>query len=125
MNWYLQALKKYAVFNGRAQRSEFWFFVLFYMIGFFITGFLDGMLGTFNEEIGFGLFSGVFLVGHIIPSISVSVRRLHDIGKSGWWYLLNLIPLIGPIVLIVFAVFDSAPDNEYGIYPKLAPQQAS
>ena len=124
MNWYLQALKNYAIFSGRARRSEFWFFVLFYFIGIFITFFLDGMLGTFNEEAGLGLFSGVFLLGHIIPSISVSVRRLHDINKSGWWYLLNLVPLIGPLVLLFFAILDSTPDNEYGSNPKLAPQLA-
>ena len=124
MNWYIQALKNYAVFSGRAQRSEFWFFVLFYVIGIFITVFLDVALGTMFGESGYGLFSTFFILVHLIPSIAVSVRRLHDIGKSGWWYLLNLIPLIGPLVLIVFAVFDSEPDNEYGSNPKLVAQPA-
>ena len=118
MNWYLKALKKYAVFSGRAQRSEYWFFILFYSIGYIVLSFIDGMIGTFSIDSGMGLLSGIFLLVHLLPSIGVSVRRLHDIGKSGWWYLLVILPIIGPIVLLVFFVMDSKEDNQYGSNPK-------
>ena len=118
MNWYLKAFKQYATFSGRAQRSEFWFFILFYMIGFSVLTVIDTFIGTYNVEAGIGALGGIFVLVHFLPALAVSVRRLHDIGKSGWWYLLNLIPLIGPIVIIIFAVLDSKEDNEYGPNPK-------
>ena len=65
-----------------------------------------------------GLFDGIYLLAVLIPSLAVEVRRLHDIGKSGWWLLLGLIPLIGPIVLIVWFATDSKGDNQYGPNPK-------
>jgi len=118
MNWYLQALKQYAVFSGRAQRSEYWFFILFYTIGYILFVIIDSILGTYNTQDGVGLLSGIFLLAHLLPSIGVSVRRLHDIGRSGWWYLLILLPIIGGIILIVFFIIDSKEDNEYGPNPK-------
>jgi len=118
MNWYLKALKQYATFSGRSQRSEYWFFILFYSIGYVVFSFIDGMVGTFSFEAGMGLLSGIFLLVHLLPLIAVSIRRLHDIGKSGWWYLLVILPLIGPIVLLVFFVMDSKEDNQYGSNPK-------
>lgn len=120
MNWYLKAFKQYATFSGRAQRAEYWYFVLFYSIGIIVLSFLDGMLGLYSVEVGIGLLGGVFILLHILPSLAVSVRRLHDIGRTGWWYLLVIIPLIGPIVLLVFSVLDSKEDNQYGPNPKLA-----
>ncbi|HEY9190101.1 MAG TPA: DUF805 domain-containing protein [Sulfurovum sp.] len=120
MNWYLKAFKEYATFSGRAQRAEYWYFVLFYIIGFMLMSFLDGMLGSFSMEAGIGLLGGIFLLVHMLPSIAVSVRRLHDIGRTGWWYLLIIIPLIGPLVLFIFSVLDSKEDNQYGPNPKLA-----
>ena len=120
LNYYLSVLKKYAVFTGRARRKEYWFFILFNIIASFILGFIDGMTGTFSAEAGLGLLGGIYTLAVVIPSIAVSIRRLHDIGKSGWWFLLILIPIIGPIALIVFFVFDSQPqENEYGPNPKL------
>lgn len=119
MNWFLAVLKKYAVFSGRAQRAEYWYFVLFYLIIIMVLAFLDAMTGTFSEESGIGLLSGVFSLATLIPTLAVSVRRLHDTGRSGWWLLLSLIPLIGTIVLLVFFVQDSAAgDNAYGLNPK-------
>ena len=118
MDWYLKAFKQYAVFNGRAQRSEYWFFVLFYAIGYLIVSIIDGVIGTYSIESGMGALGTIFVLVHLLPSIAVGVRRLHDIGRSGWWLLINLIPLIGPIVFIVFAVTDSKEDNEYGPNPK-------
>jgi len=118
MNWYLKAFNKYATFSGRAQRSEYWFYILFYIIGVFTLTIVDFLIGTYNEEVGMGVLGGIFMLVHFLPGLAVSIRRLHDIGKSGWWYLLNLIPLIGPIVIIIFSVLDSEEDNVYGPNPK-------
>ena len=119
MNWYLEVLKKYAVFSGRARRKEYWFFVLFNLIISLVLTFIDSGLGTLNEETGYGLLSGVYSLAVLIPSLAVAVRRLHDTGRTGWWLLIGLIPLIGLIVLLIFFVQDSKPgDNEYGPNPK-------
>ena len=119
MNWYLEVLKKYAVFSGRARRKEYWFFVLFNLIISLVLTFIDSALGTLNEETGYGLLSGVYSLAVLIPSLAVAVRRLHDTGRTGWWLLIGLIPLIGLIVLLIFFVQDSKPgDNEYGSNPK-------
>ena len=118
MNWYLGVLKKYAVFSGRAQRAEYWYFVLFNTIVSIILMVLDVMLGTFDPRSVLGVLSGIYALAVFIPSLAVSVRRLHDIGKSGWWLLIGLIPLIGPILLIVWFATDSKEDNQYGKNPK-------
>lgn len=120
MNWYLKVLKAYATFEGRAQRAEYWFSYLFYTIFLIIAIIVDVAMGTYDEMSGLGLISGLFILIHFLPFLAVSVRRLHDIGKSGWWYLLIIIPLIGPLVLLVFAVMDSKEANRYGPNPKLA-----
>lgn len=121
MNWFQTALRKYAVFTGRSQRSEYWYFVLFYFLIALALNFLDMMAGTMYGTAEIGLFSGLFGLAMVVPSLSVGVRRLHDIGKSGWWLLLGIIPLIGGIILIVWACRDSAPGtNAYGPNPKEA-----
>ena len=94
--------KAYRCFEGRARRSEYWFFTLFAMI--------MAVIPIVN------LFAGIAL---FIPGLSVAVRRLHDTGRSGWWLLLGCLPIIGTIILIIFFVIDSEPgDNEYGPNPK-------
>jgi uncharacterized membrane protein YhaH (DUF805 family) len=119
MNWYIEALKKYAVFEGRARRSEYWFFVLFYFIIVVVLAVLDGMFGNLNEATGYGLLSGIFILAMIIPSISVTIRRLHDTDRSGWWWLIFFIPLIGAIVMLVFTVTEgTSGQNQYGPDPK-------
>ena len=114
-DWYMQGLKKYAVFSGRARRKEYWYFVLWYMIisiGLAIIGYAIG--------IG-GILQGIYALAVLIPNLAVAVRRLHDTGRSGWWLLIGLIPLIGAIVLLVFMFTDSHPgENEYGPSPKAA-----
>ena len=121
MKWFLMVLKKYAEFSGRAQRAEYWFFTLFYLIFFLALSLIDGAAGLFNLEYGFGLLGGLFALAMIIPSIAVTVRRLHDTSRSGWWLLISLIPLIGGIVLLVFVCLDSTPGtNAYGPNPKEA-----
>ena len=119
MNWYLQVLKKYAVFTGRAQRAEFWYFVLFNLLISVALALVDVAIGTYSEEAGVGLLYGIYALAVLLPGIAVAVRRLHDTGRSGWWYLIGLIPLIGAIVLIVFWVQDSQPgENQHGPNPK-------
>jgi uncharacterized membrane protein YhaH (DUF805 family) len=115
MNWYVNVLKKYAEFSGRARRKEFWMFVL---INFGISialGLVDMALGDA------GFLGGVYGLAVLVPSLAVSIRRLHDINKSGWTLLLGLIPLVGLILLIVFyAKEGDAGDNNYGPNPKAA-----
>jgi len=120
MKWFLEALtKKYATFEGRARRKEYWFFVLFYVLAIVALTIVDGLAGTFSEEAEIGLFSGLFVLATFVPSLAVMVRRLHDTDRSGWWVLINFIPLIGAIVLLVFTVLDSQPGaNRFGPNPK-------
>lgn len=119
MSWFLQALRKYATFDGRAQRSEYWYFFLFYLLIVIALSIVDALLGTFSEEEGIGLLSGLFVLAMLIPSLAVGARRLHDIGRSAWWLLLALVPIVGTIMLLVFAVRDSEPGtNAYGPNPK-------
>ena len=125
MNWFMTVLRKYAVFEGRARRREYWFFELFYILISVVLAVVDRMLGTYVEAYGMGALGALFCLGLLIPSIAVGVRRLHDTGRSGWWLLIGFIPLIGMIVLIVFFVLDSQPGtNAYGPNPKEAPAPA-
>lgn len=119
MYWYFEVLKKYLVLKGRASRSEYWYSALFYAISLVLATIIDMLTGHFNAAMGFGWLSGVYFVLTLAPMMGVSVRRLHDVGRSGWWVWLGFVPLIGDAVLAVFALFDSQPgDNEYGPNPK-------
>lgn len=113
MEWYLVVLKKYAVFSGRARRKEYWMFSLFSLIIIFALGFIEGLLGSP------GVVGILYSLAILIPSIAVSVRRLHDTGRSGWWLLIVLVPLIGAIVFLVFMVQEGKEDNDFGENPKL------
>jgi uncharacterized membrane protein YhaH (DUF805 family) len=120
LSWYLEALKKYAVFGGRSRRKEYWYFLLFNIIVAIVLAWIDALLGTFSSS-GIGVLSGIYGLAILIPSLAVTVRRLHDIDRSGWWILINLFPLIGSIVLLVFAVSEGTPgNNQYGPNPKEA-----
>ncbi len=119
MGWYLEALKKYAVFGGRSRRKEYWYFVLFNVIVSLVLSAVDALLGTFSSASNVGLLSGIYGLAVIVPSIAVSVRRLHDIDRTGWWVLIGLVPVIGTIVLLVFAVLEGTPgENRFGPNPK-------
>ncbi|GHC05503.1 DUF805 domain-containing protein [Cerasicoccus arenae] len=121
MNYYLEALKKYVVFQGRSRRSEYWFFVLFNTIALIILGVIDNVIGTNFEGVPYGALYSIYSLGVFLPSIAVFVRRMHDTGRSGFWIFISLIPLIGAIVLLIFLVQDSQEgDNKYGPNPKLA-----
>ncbi len=115
----MQLLKKYAVFSGRAHRKEYWYFVLFNILISIGLSLLDGAIGTVNADTGYGLLGSIYSLSILIPSLAVLVRRLHDTSRSAWWILIGLVPVIGWIVLLVFAVQDSHPgQNQYGANPK-------
>ena len=114
MNWYLDVLKKYVEFSGRARRKEYWMFFLFNFIAAAIACVIDVMIFG-----GVGVVYGLYILGVLLPSLGVTVRRLHDTGRTGWWVLAMLIPVIGFFVWIIFMVLDSQPgDNQYGSNPK-------
>ena len=107
MDYYLGAFKKYAVFSGRAQRAEYWYFTSFNFI-------IGTVLFMVNSYLG-----GIYSLIALIPVLAVTVRRLHDVGKSAWMLLIFFIPLIGPIWLLILEATDSnSGDNEYGSNPK-------
>ena len=118
MSWYLQALKKYADFKGRARRKEYWFYVLFYMIILVVLSICDGIIGT-RMESGFGILTALYLLAVFIPTLAVTVRRLHDTSHSGWWFFIQLVPIVGFFILLYFLVSDSTPGtNAWGPNPK-------
>lgn len=118
MYWYLKVLKNYANFSGRAHRKEYWMFVLFNVIFAVLAVILDNVLGLAIRDVGYGPIYIIYTLAVLIPGIAVFVRRLHDIGKSGWYFLLGFIPCVGGIILLVFSLMpgDSMP-NEYGPEP--------
>jgi uncharacterized membrane protein YhaH (DUF805 family) len=119
MNWYIGVLKQYFAFDGRARRTEYWMFTLFNIIICVVLTVIDRMLGTWRPESGVGMLSGLYCLAVLLPSLGVTVRRLHDTDRSGWWILLALVPLIGSIALLVFMVLDSTPGpNRFGPNPK-------
>jgi len=123
MHWYLDVLKKYTVFQGRAHRTEYWMFTLFNMLIYIGLMIIDGILGLGGEG-GAGLLGLLYSLAVLLPSLAVTVRRLHDTGRSGWWLLIGLIPIVGGIVLLVFMVLDSQPEsNQYGPNPNEAGDQ--
>ncbi|MDQ0992321.1 DUF805 domain-containing protein [Streptomyces sp. V3I7] len=110
MSWFLEALKKYAVFSGRARRKEYWMFTLFAIIIYIAL--------IVIARVAEAPLLMVLILGLFLPSLAVSVRRLHDTGRTGWWMLIGFVPL-GGIVLLVFDCLDSEPgDNKYGPNPK-------
>ncbi len=124
MHYYIDVLKKYAVFSGRARRKEYWMFVLFNVIFAVIASILDGLLGTTikgatGTSFGFSFIYVLYILAVLIPSLAVGVRRLHDTGRSGWMMLVGLIPIIGAIWLFVLMVLGGNPgENKYGPNPK-------
>src|ERR1700694_291507 len=119
MNWYLQALKKYADFSGRARRREYWFYILFYLIIMIVLMICDGFIGTTMQGAGIGILTGIYALAVLIPTLAVTVRRLHDTGRSGWWIFIQLVPIVGVFILLYFLVSDSKPEtNAYGPSPK-------
>ena len=112
MEYFTDALSKYADFSGRATRQQYWMFVLFYLLFYVGLAVIEGLLGI-------SILTIILSIALAIPSVSLAARRLHDTSRTGWWQLISLVPLIGTIVLIVFLVQDSHDDNEYGPNPKV------
>ena len=119
MKWYIKVLKQYSDFSGRAGRKEYWMFVLFNTI-FIVTAMLiDNVLGTTIGGMGYGFFYVLYTLAVFVPAVAVCIRRLHDTGRSGWYFLVAFIPVIGGIWLLVLMVLDSRPgENRYGPNPK-------
>lgn len=115
MNWYVDVLKKYAVFSGRARRQEYWMFFLFNLIAAIVLAIVGQIIGT-------TVLSVIYAIAVLLPGLGVTIRRLHDTDRSGWWILIALVPLVGGIILIVFLATEGkqAP-NAHGPNPKYAP----
>ena len=115
MNWYLEVLRNYATFSGRSRRMEYWMFALINaIIGLAISS-IEILAG------GPGIIGVLYGLAVFIPGIAVTVRRLHDINRSGWWLLILLIPLIGAVIILIFMIFDSQSNmNKYGNNPKFS-----
>ncbi len=114
MNYYLTVLKRYAVFSGRAQRAEYWYFTLFNAIIILVLNAISVLI--FGNPM---ILFIVYILATFLPSLAVAVRRLHDAGRSGWMVLIGLIPFIGSIWLFVLLVIDSkSGENKYGPNPK-------
>lgn len=113
MDWYFKVLQNYVGFQGRARRKEYWTFVLYSFIISLVLGILQAVLHMRE------FLTSIYSLAVLLPSLAVGVRRLHDTGRSGFWLLIGLIPIIGSIILLVFMCFDSdAGDNKYGSSPK-------
>ncbi len=109
MHWYLEVLKQYAVFSGRSRRTEFWIFMAFNLVILILLKTIDGLTD------GSGIIVLIYSIAVLIPAIAVSVRRLHDTDRSGWWLLAVFFPFLGALVLLMFMAQDSDPKkNEYG-----------
>ena len=129
MDWFVLVLKKYAQFQGRSRRSEFWYFYLFYtlivMVLLIPALALLALGANSHNSLATGLGGLLYLLifvlslAGLVPCLAVTVRRLHDIGRSGWFYFISFVPLVGPVILLVFLCTDSQPgDNLYGPNPK-------
>ena len=118
-NYYTKCFANYADFQGRARRMEYWSFALFNSIFSVVAIVLDNLMGIAIPEVGYGPIYGLFLLVSLVPGIAVFVRRLHDIGRSGWYFLISFIPLVGTILLFVWLFTDSNPEtNKWGPNPK-------
>jgi uncharacterized membrane protein YhaH (DUF805 family) len=115
MHYYTDVLKKYTLFSGRATRTEFWMFILLSFIA-------SAILGVVDRALKGNILENIYSLAVLLPSLAVTSRRLHDMGKSFWWVLINLIPIVGWIMSIVFLATDSQPgQNMYGPNPKETP----
>ncbi|WP_217235351.1 DUF805 domain-containing protein [Streptomyces sp. AC555_RSS877] len=115
MSWFIEALKKYAVFSGRARRKEYWMYTLFVAIIYIVLA----ILAAVTKQ---PLIAVVFYLAILLPSLAVTVRRLHDTGRTGWWVLIGLVPLVGAIVMLVFLCSEGESGaNKFGANPKEAP----
>jgi uncharacterized membrane protein YhaH (DUF805 family) len=122
MTWWIQCWRKYAVFQGRAPRREYWSYVLVTVLAQIACAFLDAYLGTRHPTARFGLVGGIYALIALLPTLAVTIRRLHDTGRSAWYLLIVLIPLLGAVVLLVLlAQRSESGTNSYGVQPPSTP----
>jgi uncharacterized membrane protein YhaH (DUF805 family) len=115
MKWYLQALRKYAVFAGRARRKEYWVFELAHFPIILALVFVGKIVRSTN----LGLLPTLYILAMIVPSLAGVVRRLHDTNRSGWWLFINFVPVVGPLILLSFTLTKgNAGENRFGSDPK-------
>lgn len=112
-------IKNYASFKGRARRKEYWMFTLFTALFGIVAMILDSVLGSNIEPLPYGFIYFIYILATFLPALGVFVRRLHDLGKSGWWFLIGLVPIIGSIwLLVLLCTNGQAGENKYGPDPK-------
>ncbi|MET2900705.1 DUF805 domain-containing protein [Vibrio rotiferianus] len=118
-DWYYKVVLNYTNFNGRARRQEYWYFTLVNVLINLVMGIIDRVIGSVMQMENFGFFGVIYALFIMIPSIAVTVRRLHDSGRTGWWALIAFVPIIGILVLLYFLIQDSEEgSNQYGVNPK-------
>jgi uncharacterized membrane protein YhaH (DUF805 family) len=132
MNWVLEVFNKYAEFNGRARRKEYWYFYLFNFIVSIVISVIGQVMAyqSDNESTSLSIIYSVVVILYslilVLPQWAVTVRRLHDTNRSGWWILIQLIPIIGAIITLIYLIEDSTPgDNQYGPNPKAELEQVT
>lgn len=119
MHYYFDVWKKYAVFEGRTARKPFWMFALWNFIVEVVLFIVFAAIMASTKSHAAIVIFWVYGLAVLLPGLGLSVRRLHDTNRTGWWLLIDVVPLVGPIVLLVFFVMDSTPgDNKYGPNPK-------
>lgn len=118
MKYYLLAFKKYLQFSGRSNRSEYWYFVLFHVIFVIVALILDTVMGSSLAGTPYGMIYLLYVLVTFLPGLALTVRRLHDTEKTGWWVLISIIPIIGSIWLIVYLATEGTKgENKYGPDP--------
>jgi uncharacterized membrane protein YhaH (DUF805 family) len=131
MSWFILAWQRAADFSGRSRRKEYWYFQLFNSLIFFALAILSASFDWlfFGEGSKGGVLLFVIILYGIIsfvPSLAITIRRLHDVGKSGWWYCIGFVPIVGSIILLVLTILDSEPfANQWGLDPKVAERAAA
>ena len=121
MKWYLLALRRSFSFAGRSSRREYWFFTFVNLLIYVLMASIDAGLGVFDSDEMLGTWSSIYLLAVFLPTLSLSVRRLHDVDRSGWWFLITLVPWVGAFALLAFmALKGTVGRNRYGLGPAAA-----
>ena len=119
MKWFVMGMKNFLQFTGRSRRSEYWYFALVFVPILLLLAFIEISLGWRGEGSGLGPLTGLFAVVMFLPNLALSIRRLHDTGRSGWWILIGFVPILGVIALLYFYASEGdAETNAYGPNPK-------
>src|SRR5687767_8386828 len=115
MSGYINAMRRYFEFGGRTSRAQFWLFILVYIIIMIVAVIIDNFVLGAQDGQGIPILVLIVALVHLIPSLSAGVRRLHDTDRSGWWWFINFVPIIGPVWLIVLYCFAGTPGpNRFG-----------